>query len=1254
MTTPIAEVIQNILTNGGTQTPNPNFSDQTQIVFATQDVSVKEKFFGQAAMLLWADLIDIPVVFSGANPNIIFRYESGLDAFAKTSFSLFFALDHRVEVRFNRDELQEEDLVFGEKAVFFAYLHEIGHALGLNHPGPYNGDDVEYGVDNVYPEDTEQFTVMSYFSAPPDDDPSRWNFQSPITPMLHDVAAIQSIYGANQQTRSGDTTYGFGSNNARTLVHTSFNFATGLPSFEFFTFDPFNFATTNNIAFTIWDGGGIDTIDASGFPAVSARPGEPLAFVNQIIDLRQGAFSSIGFQQFLATDSQFHDPLINNIAIAFGVIIENALGGGGHDQIFGNDASNRLVGNGGRDQLFGFDGNDVLDGGEDDDFLDGGSGNDTLIGGRGDDILSGGNGDDLLIGGFGADLLFGGTGFDTVSYAESVSPILRLRRSDGGLTEGGDLDGDGFQSIEAFILSRNADRFEAFETDDTVDGHDGNDQIFGLGGNDILKGGSGDDTLDGGAGNDNLQGGPGNDTLIGGTGSDILDGGPGADRMSGGAGDDTYFVDNSGDVVLEDFLPSNAGHDRVSSSINYVLPLGVEDLTLIGLAAVNGTGNARANTIVGNSSPNVLDGAGGADHLIGGFGNDTYVVDNIDDLVDESSGGSTDIDTILSSISFSLASKSVRGALENLTLTGTANINGTGNNLANVIVGNSGSNVLSGGGGNDTLDGGPGADAMFGGQGNDTYVVDNVGDRVDETSGGSADVDTVVSSVTFSLINPAQTQGLVENITLTGSSNINAVGDFQNNVLIGNSGNNTLTGNDGNDRLNGGAGGDTLNGGADNDTLDGGAGNDALNGGTGNDTYVFVGKFGNDTISESGGASDKIVVESFPTSAIRSGNNLLLTLSTGTVNVVNFFTAAGAIEALQVGSKTVVLAGGLVGGSASGIIAGSDALETLDGGGGDDLLFGGAGDDLLLGGEGDDLLDGGDGIDTAAFVGDLSSYNIYRLLNGTIIVQDIANTLSQGRDTLKQIELAQFDDALVDLSTIPDQPVGPDQIGSILQTFLRNVPNVDQVAIGFFGQIDANTLSYEQFVSDALLVAQSSTIPSLIVTLFFEGTEPTADRLDTLDAFSEMQFIHYGEMGAMNPELGPYEALGLGFSETDLFKARYNDLSLVEFTLTAYEEVFARTPTDAQQLHFLNQLQHFVGLYTAVEVPPDVAILWAKGSVLGQMLGVAAIFESELNSYQDNAKAILWDVAAGEKALPLDEPTSLLAFQSQVMDFAPL
>jgi Ca2+-binding RTX toxin-like protein len=936
--TPIEDVVHYLRTSGGSQGVHISYSDQSRIVFSIGgNLNAKEANFAKAAMVTWADLIDIPVEFGNSNVNIRLSFATDLQdgELGVNRPSAFFPTDHFTGVLINRNEFPDASgLALGSQE-YFTFIHELGHSLGLTHPGPYNGlGRLVYGVNNVYPEDTTQYTVMSYFGPSSDNAPDNFNVNFATTPMLHDIAAIQSIYGANMHTRTGDNTYGFNSNTAITLANG-------------FTFDPFKFVEGESPTFTIWDAGGIDTIDASGFGGFVSR--NEYTQGDYVIDLRAGHYSSIGFVPgFVQPNGVLTGtPLVNNIAIAFGVTIENAIGGAGGDKIIGNDVANVLSGNGGSDIIFGGGGDDTIDGGTGNDTLFGESDDDTLLGGDGDDALFGGSGNDLLNGGAGTslgDYYNGGSGFDTVSYADAAFRILVSadRASDEGRAMG-----DTFVDIEAWLLTPFKDIFHAFATDDQVDGGADDDQIFGYGGNDLLIGGAGNDTLYGGDDDDNLQGGTGTDILFGGGGNNQLDGGLGADQMSGGAGDDIYFINDAGDTISESILIGLSGVDLAFSFIGYTLPNGVENLTIIGGAPLDGTGNSLANIIIGNGAANTLDGGGGADTLIGKGGNDTYVVDNAGDIVDESTGSLFDTDTVRSSITFNLANTAVvKGRVENLTLTGTAAINGTGNALDNVMSGNSANNILVGNDGNDRLDGGAGADTMFGGVGNDTYVVDNSADRVDETTGGAADIDTVLASVTFSLLSQVQTLGNVENVTLTGTANINAVGNGLDNTLIGNSGRNILTAS------------------AGNDDLTGGGGNDQLLGGSGNDTYRFSGSFGSDTIDDDSGTADKIVITGATTllGTSRSGNDLIAEFSTGTITITDHFTT-GTIEQLTFNGNTVVLAKGLVGADLPGIITGTKASETLDGKGGDDFLFGDKGDDILLGGLGNDRLEGGQGRD---------------------------------------------------------------------------------------------------------------------------------------------------------------------------------------------------------------------------------------------------------------------------------------------------
>jgi Ca2+-binding RTX toxin-like protein len=219
------------------------------------------------------------------------------------------------------------------------------------------------------------------------------------------------------------------------------------------------------------------------------------------------------------------------------------------------------------------------------------------------------------------------------------------------------------------------------------------------------RGGSGSDTLTGNGVANILKGEGGNDALSGGGGNDVLIGGTGADRMTGGTGNDTSYVDNAGDRVIE---AKSQGTDKVYSAVSFSLSgQYIENLTLSGTGNVNGTGNSLNNTIVGNAGKNALNGSTGNDRMEGKAGNDTYYVNSTTDKVIEANGQGTD--KVYSAATFSLSGQYI----ENLTLTGSAHISGTGNSLANTITGNAGNNVLNGSTGKDILTGAGGADHFF-------------------------------------------------------------------------------------------------------------------------------------------------------------------------------------------------------------------------------------------------------------------------------------------------------------------------------------------------------------------------------------------------------------------------------------------------------------------------------------------------------------------------------------------------------------
>ena len=295
------------------------------------------------------------------------------------------------------------------------------------------------------------------------------------------------------------------------------------------------------------------------------------------------------------------------------------------------------------------------------DRLDGAAGNDLLEGRGGNDVLIGGVGNDDLDGGTGADYMDGGAGDDTYFVDNDGDVVVESRNA-------------GFDTVRSSVS-------------------------FSLGGQYIEK-------LElTGAANLKAKGNSLDNVIIGNAGDNSIDGGSGADRMEGGAGDDIYIVDNDGDVVVES---RNAGFDTVRSSVSFSL-VGqyIEKLVLTDADNLEAKGNSLDNVILGNSGDNLIDGGSGADRMEGGAGDDTYIVDNALDMVIEAKKAGND--TVISNVSLSLGGQHI----ENLVLTGSANLKGKGNSLDNVLIGNDHNNRLDGGKGNDTLTGNQGSDTFI-------------------------------------------------------------------------------------------------------------------------------------------------------------------------------------------------------------------------------------------------------------------------------------------------------------------------------------------------------------------------------------------------------------------------------------------------------------------------------------------------------------------------------------------------------------
>jgi serralysin len=315
------------------------------------------------------------------------------------------------------------------------------------------------------------------------------------------------------------------------------------------------------------------------------------------------------------------------------------------------------------------------------------------------------------------------------------------------------------------------------ENDDTLYGTNDPDQILGFGGKDLLVGFDGDDRLEGGEGNDDLWGDGGRDQLYGGAGDDTLHSGIGGDHLDGGAGIDTVsYADAPGYIGLDlnvgrgvgdaQWYPNRAQDtyqdiENIDGSAFADSMVGSEEANVLRGGGGNDflSGEAGSDTLgggigrdrlVGREGDDLLDGGAGGDKLWGGTGNDIYVIDSVDDRVDEADDGGTapdGIDTVRSSYSVSLSNATIfEGDIENLTLTGSGNLNGSGNDLANVVTGNTGVNRLDGRDGDDTLAGGFGNDTLVGGEGSDSFLFNttlNAASNVDTIADFSVSDDTI-------------------------------------------------------------------------------------------------------------------------------------------------------------------------------------------------------------------------------------------------------------------------------------------------------------------------------------------------------------------------------------------------------------------------------------------------------------------------------------------------------------------------------
>ncbi|MEM9154616.1 MAG: M10 family metallopeptidase [Cyanobacteria bacterium P01_F01_bin.33] len=775
---------------------------------------------------------------------------------------------------------------------FTTLLHEIGHALGLHHTHDH--------VTLPESQDSDQYSVMSYELHP------NGAGAEPETMQLYDIAALQYLYGANPNASSGDNIY---------------------------TFE----ADFSGIK-TIWDGGGNDTIDASKMAT------------NSVIRLDEGSFSTISALSERAGSAQ-----LDNVAIAYNTVIENATGGIGDDTIYGNDQANVLDGGSGNDELRGFrgrdslagrSGDDKLFGGNDNDTLEGGGDSDTLDGGDGDDSLLGGDDDDTLTGDFGNDFLNGDDGDDDLQGGNDNDTLQ------GGL--GSDtLDG----GLHNDVLLGGSDR-------DILIGGFGNDSLKGNDDGDDLQGGFDNDTLEGGHGSDFLEGGDGDDSLLGGGQRDSLSGGLGNDFLDGGTGTDIVHAEGNVDITLNGSSLTGIGTDTLVSIEEAFLEGGVGDnrlrsLNFSGDVTLKGeegedellaqSGNNRLQGGLGNDTlsdgdgDSRLDGNDDDDTLTGGLGNDEIDGGDGFDRLDESGDfnftltnsslttTSTDLLTPYADTLTSIEEAVIRGedgdnSFEAEAFSGEVTlIGGNGNDE---LIGGSANDYLRGEGDDDTLTGGEGDDRLFGGTGNDLLFEEgDVSFNLTDTYLDGLGDDTVSSIERAELVGGISNNSL---LVYNFSGDATLRGQEGDDFLYVESGNNLLDGATGNDSLmSSSQSQDTLLGGDDNDTLMGGALDDVIDGGDGIDL-------------------------------LRESGNFDFTLTDSSLT-----TDSDDLPAPYVDQLISIEEAELIGGDGNNVLdaSGFSGNVTLEGGDGDDTLKGGTGDNVLDGGAGNNdflLMEGGE------------------------------------------------------------------------------------------------------------------------------------------------------------------------------------------------------------------------------------------------------------------------------------------------------
>ena len=738
-------------------------------------------------------------------------------------------------------------------------VHEIGHAIGLSHPAAYNaaeGVSITYGADATYYEDSRQFTVMSYFSAA-FTGASHGNGRFASAPLLDDIAAAQRLYGANTSTRTGDTVYGFNSNAGRDWFAAT--------------------SSTTALIFAVWDAGGTDTFDFSGYSQ------------DQIIDLRQGAFSNVG-------------GLTGNVSIALGAIIERAIGGAGADFMYGNAADNIFTGGAGNDSI------------------DGGLGSDTAVfsGPRSAYSISYSGQQVTITGPDGTDRLY------NIEFARFSDQTVALNAPIGPLYLTGDV------------------------TNNTIDGGIYNDTLSGLGGDDILNGMDGPDILNGGFGNDTLNGGNGDDTLNGGPGNDMLNGGAGSDTAlftgsqnvgvtvdlaagtaTGGDGTDTLTsIENITGTRYNDVLTGDAGANVINGNGGVdIINGGDGNDTLIGGAGVGG------------GAPDIIKASSTMNAAIAS----AVSVDSGFDLLPRNDVANSSTIPHASVVATSHGGVEYYAFTVEAGVTAVFDIDSAAFDSTLRLYSADGTQLAENDdGGSDSADTDSQLSYTFTSAG--TYYVQvakwlsNTGSTFTTEAPASGSAYTLHISIPSHSVQPTAFVGCTLN------------GDAGDDSLMGDLGADLMNGGDGNDTFYAGQGGDdVMNGGAGNDTFILTSGNVTINGGTGND-LIRLG-FGS-TVIDGGEGTDTVSIDGDSRNVTLSTVNGVTTLTTSisshkltNVEFIQFRDQTINLNALPGATEG---ADNLVGTSGPDTINGLGGDDVITPGLGSDAIDGGTGTDTLV------------------------------------------------------------------------------------------------------------------------------------------------------------------------------------------------------------------------------------------------------------------------------------------------------------------